>query len=84
LLLDEPTAGMNPAETLELIDLIRGLQALGITVILIEHKLDIVMDVSDRIAVLDHGVKISEGTPAQVRNNEKVVEAYLGRRRQTR
>jgi branched-chain amino acid transport system permease protein len=84
LLLDEPTAGMNPAETLELIDLIRSLQALGMTVILIEHKLDMVMDISDRIAVLDHGVKISEGTPAQVRNTEQVVEAYLGRRRQTR
>jgi branched-chain amino acid transport system permease protein len=84
LLLDEPTAGMNPAETLELIDLVRGLQALGMTVILIEHKLDVVMDVSDRIAVLDHGVKITEGTPVQVRNNEQVIEAYLGRRRQHR
>jgi branched-chain amino acid transport system permease protein len=84
LLLDEPTAGMNPAETLELIDLVQGLQGLSITVILIEHKLDMVMDVSDRIAVLDHGVKITEGTPVQVRNNDKVIEAYLGRRRQHR
>jgi len=81
LTLDEPAAGMNPAETLELMDLVRALPGLGTTIILIEHKIDVVMDVSDRVVVLDHGTKITEGAPAQVRSDDRVIEAYMGRRR---
>jgi branched-chain amino acid transport system permease protein len=79
LLLDEPTAGMNPAETLELAEQIKSLHALGLTILLIEHKLDVVTRLADTVVVLDHGEKIAEGTPDEVRNNEAVLQAYLGR-----
>ena len=79
LLLDEPTAGMNPQETARVHRLRRRLRAeRGLTVLLIEHDMRVVMGVSDRVTVLDYGEKIAEGTPPEIQKNERVIEAYLG------
>jgi branched-chain amino acid transport system ATP-binding protein len=80
LLLDEPTAGMNETETAEMLGIIRTLKQRGLSILLIEHKLDLVMQLSDRVIVMDDGAKIAEGPPELVRNDAAVIQAYLGHR----
>jgi branched-chain amino acid transport system ATP-binding protein len=79
LLLDEPTAGMNPKETAEAVDLVKAVQALGIAVVLIEHDMRFVFGLCDRVAVLVQGEKLLEGTPEEVQSDERVIAAYLGK-----
>ena len=78
LLLDEPLTGMHPEETSRMLDLIKKVQGRNITIVLVEHNMDAVMQLCDRIVVLNHGRKIAEGLPKEIRDNQEVIEAYLG------
>lgn len=78
LLLDEPAAGLNPTETRELVDVIYSLRDQGVTILLVEHDMETVMEIADRLVVLNFGTKLAEGTPYEIQNNQEVITAYLG------